>query len=70
MCPKVRHILVTYLLIKFINKILENWYNEGLLTREKIDEASGARAEKKVSEETHSYDLEDYKSLVNNFGKG
>ena len=23
MCPKVRHILVTYLLIKFINKILE-----------------------------------------------
>lgn len=54
----------------YINKILENWYNEGLLTREKIDEANGARAEKKVSEEAHSYDLEDYKSLVNNFGKG
>lgn len=51
----------------YINKILENWYENGLLTRAQID------GEKRNTQETknndYSFDLDDIKSLVNNFGE-
>ncbi len=54
----------------YINKILENWYEQGLITKSKIDSGNSTwknKPEKKDNNE-HSYDLNDYKSLVNNFG--
>lgn len=51
----------------YINKILENWYSQGLITKSKIDNESQSRKSIKPESE-HSYDLNDYKSLVNNFG--
>lgn len=56
----------------YINKILENWYAQGLLTKAKIDSESEAWKNNKRAETTyddgHSYDLEAYKALANNFG--
>lgn len=56
----------------YINKILENWYAQGLLTKSKIDSESEMRKNSKHAETTyddgHSYDLEAYKALANNFG--
>ncbi|MCM1226880.1 MAG: DnaD domain protein [Clostridium sp.] len=56
----------------YINKILESWYEKGLLTKSKIDSEEKSWKEekrsKKNNENEHSYDLNEYKSLVNNFG--
>lgn len=53
----------------YINKILENWYSQGLITKSKIDSESQSRKSGKPEKESeHSYNLDDYKSLVNNFG--
>ena len=56
----------------YINKILENWYAQGLLTKSKIDSESEMRKNSKHAEtiydDGHSYDLEAYKALANNFG--
>lgn len=52
----------------YINKILENWYEKGLITKSKIDGEEEFRKKKKHHENEHSYDLDEYKSLVNNFG--
>ncbi len=53
----------------YINKILENWYAQGLTTKEQIDESQKTRFENQtVQKKEYSFDLNDYKSLVNNFG--
>ncbi len=54
----------------YINKILENWYSQGLITKSKIDNETKTYKNKndKSKESEHSYNLDDYKSLVNNFG--
>lgn len=53
----------------YINKILENWYSQGLITKSKIDgENQSWKNSKPEKESEHSYNLDDYKSLVNNFG--
>lgn len=56
----------------YINKILESWYEKGLITRSMIDSAEKYRKEEKQSkknkENEHPFDLEAYKALVNNFG--
>lgn len=56
----------------YINKILENWYSQGLITKAKIDSESENRKNNKRAETTyddgHSYDIEAYKALANNFG--
>lgn len=50
----------------YINKILENWYSEGLLTKSQIDKA--VRPSSESGKKEYSFDLDDYKSLVNDFG--
>lgn len=52
----------------YLNKILENWYAQGLITKSKIDSGSAAWKNKIEKESEHSYNLDDYKLLVNNFG--
>ncbi len=52
----------------YINKILENWYAQGLITKSKIDNEQAARKKNTYDDSEHSYDLNDFKSLVNNFG--
>ncbi|MGN0612587.1 MAG: DnaD domain protein [Porcipelethomonas sp.] len=51
----------------YINKILENWYSSGLLTRAQVDNADKASPAANGNKE-YSFDLDEYKSLVNNFG--
>lgn len=50
----------------YINKILENWYSQGLITKAQIDEYKKPEADSQKKE--YSFDLDEYKSLVNNFG--
>ncbi len=52
----------------YINKILESWYSQGLITKSKIDSESTSWKKKTTKNNEHSYNLDDYKSLVNNFG--
>lgn len=53
----------------YINKILENWYSQGLITKSKIDAEKSVRKNNNDEKgNDHSYDLNDYKALVNNFG--
>lgn len=52
----------------YINKILENWYSQGLITKSKIDSESASWKKQPSEKNEHSYNLDDYKSLVNNFG--
>lgn len=52
----------------YINKILENWYSQGLLTKAKIDSGNNKRNLKTERESEHSYDLNELKSFVNDFG--
>lgn len=49
----------------YINKILENWYSQGLITRSQVDSESNLRSEKKE----YSFELDEYKELANNFGE-
>ncbi|MBQ3566249.1 MAG: DnaD domain protein [Oscillospiraceae bacterium] len=49
----------------YINKILENWYSQGLLTRSQIDSYKKPDSDE---QKDYSFDLERYKALVNNFG--
>ncbi|MGN1481678.1 DnaD domain protein [Porcipelethomonas sp.] len=51
----------------YINKILENWYQNGLVTKELID-GNKKNSPAKTEEKNYSFDLNDIKSLVNNFG--
>ena len=50
----------------YIDKILATWENEGLTSREAVNAARAKRSSGSDSG-THSYSLEDYKQLMNNF---
>lgn len=50
----------------YIDKILATWENEGLTSREAVD-AARAKRSSSPDTDTHSYSLEDYKQLMNNF---
>lgn len=53
----------------YINGILENWYSKKLLTKADVindEKNSSAKNSKNLKE--YSFDLDDYKSLVNDFG--
>ncbi len=52
----------------YINKVLENWYSQGLITKAKIDGGNNKRNARTERESEHSYDLNELKSFVNNFG--
>ena len=56
----------------YINKILNNWYQEGLITKSLVESNSKKftteKTESKTDEKNYSFDLNDIKSLVNNFG--
>lgn len=52
----------------YINKVLENWYSQGLITKAKIDGGNNKRNARIERESEHSYDLNELKSFVNNFG--
>ena len=52
----------------YINKVLENWYSQGLITKAKIDGGNNKRNARTEREGEHSYDLNELKSFVNNFG--
>lgn len=52
----------------YINKVLENWYSQGLITKAKIDGGNNIRNTRTERESEHSYDLNELKSFVNNFG--
>ncbi len=51
----------------YLNKILENWYAEGLLTKAQID--GYKKPDSQPQSKDYSFDLDEYKSLVNNFGE-
>lgn len=51
----------------YLNKILENWYAEGLLTKAQID--AYKKPDSQPQSKDYSFDLDEYKSLVNNFGE-
>lgn len=50
----------------YINKILENWHEQGLSTKSQID--GFKKSDNPERKKEYSFDLNDYKSLVNNFG--
>ncbi len=50
----------------YLSKILENWYNAGITTREQVDSLKKPQAEQNQKE--YSFDMNEFKSLVNNFG--
>ena len=56
----------------YINKILNNWYQEGLITKSLVEsnakKFTTEKTESKTDEKNYSFDLNDIKSLVNNFG--
>lgn len=50
----------------YMNKILENWYSQGFTTKSQIDNIQKPDSENQKKE--YSFDVNDFKSLVNNFG--
>ena len=50
----------------YMNKILENWHEQGLSTKSQID--GFKKNDNSEQKKEYSFDLNDYKSLVNNFG--
>ena len=52
----------------YINKVLENWYSQGLITKAKIDGGNNKRNARTERESEHSYDLNELKSFVFYFG--
>lgn len=50
----------------YLNKILENWYAQGLMTKEQID--GYKKSDSDNNGQNYSFDIDEYKSLVNNFG--
>lgn len=50
----------------YLSKILENWYNEGVTTKQQAMNVKKPQAEQTQKE--YSFDMNDFKSLVNNFG--
>lgn len=55
----------------YINKILENWYQSGLLTKAQIDNANFKRNNNNsdTGKKSYSFDINEIKSLTNNFGE-
>lgn len=54
----------------YINKILENWYESGLLTKSQIDNANFKRnSNSETEKKSYSFDINEIKSLTNNFGE-
>lgn len=54
----------------YINKILENWYENGLLTKSQIDSANIKRnSNPETEKKSYSFDINEIKSLTNNFGE-
>ncbi len=51
----------------YLNKILENWYAQGFKTKAQIDEYKRPDSNSSQNKD-YSFDLDEYKSLVNNFG--
>lgn len=50
----------------YINKILENWHDAGITTKEQVDNFKKSQTDEQKKE--YSFDVNDFKSLVNNFG--
>lgn len=50
----------------YMNKILENWYSQGITTKSQVDSVQKNSSENQKKE--YSFDVNDFKSLVNNFG--
>lgn len=51
----------------YINKILENWHQNGFFTKEQID--MGQKQKKESDNKEYSFNMDDIKSLSNNFGE-
>lgn len=56
--------------LPYSNKILDTWHEKGFTTKEQVDaENTGTRWQKnKLKEKDPSFDMDDYRSLVNDFG--
>ncbi len=53
--------------LSYMNKILENWHTEGILTKSQVEAVKSNTNTVGVKKE-YSFNLDDYKSLINDFG--